>query len=179
MLWIPVLAFGYEVNGEEFAGPPAPEPVQRGLMYLIYKWGVIASWLVGGVMCAGLTFVALWHSMRFNYHLYVTHGQFAFWAVEEGSKTWDKRKEIGIKIKCIKENASDSSASADILFLAWWPAILVMLFCWAVAAVAGIVWPLILFAGLPYFVIRTIAYKKRKKVVFVDKLKDNDTNGLI
>jgi hypothetical protein len=180
MLWIPVLAFaGYEVDGVMYSGPPVPEPVESALMWLIYKWGVRISWFFGSLFCAGLTFVCLWHSMRFNYHLYITHGQFAFWAVDEGSDDWNKRKEIGIKVKCIKENATDSSAGADILFLSWWPAILVMLLIWGVGFCGGLLWPLILFGGLPYFAIRAIAQKKRRKVVFVDKIKDNDTNGFV
>ena len=176
MLWIPVLAFGYEVNGVEFVGPPAPEPVKHGIMYLIWAYVAIGCAGATGLMALILTVGGLWTSLKFNYHLYVIHGQFAFWTVDEGTKEWNNRTEVGKKIGEIKDNGRQDT---DMTFLAWWPVLIVIVCVWFLAAVGSALWPVVLFLGLPFFLIRTIAKGRRKKQVFVDKLKDNDTNGLV
>lgn len=179
MLWIPMLCFGYAVNGAEFVGPPAPEPVEQGIMFLIWCWGVMACWVIGGLIASVLSVIGLIHSLRFNYHLYITHGQFAFWTVDEGSKTWNQRKQVAEGLKFLKGDKNSKVNDADLMFLAWWPVNLVCLGLWAVFAIGGFIWPIALFAGLPFFTIRALAYKKRKKVVFIDKLKDKETNGIV
>ena len=181
MLWIPALCFGYEVDGVDYPGPPIPETVEaeHGLMFYIWGWGVIACWVAGGAIAFILSAVGLIQSLRFNYHLYVTHGQFAFWTVDEGGKTWNQRKEVAEKLKFLTRGGKTELADTDLMFLAWWPVSLVCLTVWTAFAISGFLWPIVLFAGLPFFTIRLIAYRKRKKVVFVDKLKDNETNGIV
>ena len=180
MLWIPALCFGYKVDGVDYPGPPIPETVEaeHGLMFYIWGWGVIACWVVCGIIAFVVTVIGLTQSLRFNYHLYITHGQFAFWSVDEGGKTWNQRKEVAEKLKFLTKN-SEPTTDTDLLFLAWWPLNLLVLAVWAAFAIGGLIWPIVLFAGLPFFSIRLIAYRKRKKVVFIDKLKDNETNGLV
>ena len=189
-LWIPVLCFANESEAQsiaeeteivdavdyEFVCPPAPENVGHGLMFNIWAGGVLLVWVFGGLFSSAITIVAIWHSLRFNYQLYITHGQFAFWTVSESTKDWDRRYEIAKELKYLSKNSSDD---VDMTFLAWWPAIIVLLICWAAVAIGGFLWPAVFIAGFPFFVIRTIARKKRKKVVFIDKLKDKETNGLV
>jgi len=178
MLWIPVLAFGYEVNGVEFSGPPAPEPTEYGLLFQIYAWTALACFVVGGIISSILTIGGIWNSLKFNYHLYVTHGIFAFWTVDEGSKAWNQRQEIAKKLKVITEESTISD-DTEITFLAWWPVLIIIVVVWFVAVIGSALWPVVLFLGLPFFLIRTIALRARKKQVFVDKLKDKETNGLV
>jgi len=176
MLWIPVLAFGYEVDGVQYSGPPVPEPVAEGILFQIWAWGAIGCLAACGIVALILTVGGIQASLKFNYHLYVTHGQFAFWTVEKDTKLFKNRLDVALKIGQVKEAGKQDT---DLTFLAWWPVLIVLAAVWFIGAVGSILWPAVLFLGLPFFTIRTIAFKRRKKQVFVDKIKDNDTNGFI
>lgn len=178
MLWIPVLAFGgYEVDGVMYSGPPVPEPSEHGIMFWIYGWGVVGCLGACGIIALILTVGGLQASLKFQYHLYVTHGQFAFWTVDTNTQLFKNRLDVAKTLKLVKEDTE--SEDTELTFVCWWPVLIIIGIVWIVGAIASFLWPVVLFLGLPFFLIRSIAFKKRKKQVFVDKIKDNDTNGFV
>ena len=194
-LWIPVLCFADETIESEqetvieetivvsdVYGPPY-EPKETSLIFEIWAWGVIGVASGGGLWMLFLIGIMMWCSIKLNYHLYVTHGQFAFWFsksdTDELTQFRNNRREVYRNYCKKKKIDTDESNIDDSDMLGWWCCWLFLVIGIVGVGVVAILWPVAVILLGPFLLVRYVAIRKRKKQVFQDKLKGNETNGII
>lgn len=100
-------------------------------------------------------------SLRFNYHYYIKHGKFALFC--EG----DSEPEYKIRINSVAEELNIQS---NCIFLPWVQAFIATVIVCVVIFLLSLIWPITSIAILPLVVIRLIAYRKRRRIAFLQKL---------
>ena len=154
-------------------GPPY-EPEESPLTFTIWAWGVVAFGILGSIFGILSALMMLCYSFKLNYHLYIEHGEFAFWfAGDAGADIRDRRRNI------IKTHFKKGSDPDDADMLGWWCCWLIIVLGTVVIAGGALLWPILLVGFAPFFMVRAVAFNKRRKKVFQDKLKGNETNGLV
>ena len=202
-LWIPVLCFADESDpqlidtiemeqGEyriwetdpNFVGPPAPDPASEEVSWnelptwkKIYYAGIMFIFLAGGFSLLFSVLTMMWYSLKINYYLYINHGEFAFWFSGSDYEVQERRREIYQEYCKSRFNNVNDPSDADML--GWWCAWLLLILGTIILVIVSLLWPLAVIGFAPAIFVRAIAYKKRKKQVFQDKLKGNETNGVV
>lgn len=183
-LWIPALCFADETVEEEQTvveetivvsdtfGPPY-EPEDSSLAFTIWAWGVMVVGVLASIFGIISALLILFYSFKLNYHLYIEHGEFAFWFADESSESKLRRRNV------IKDHFKKGSDPDDADMLGWWCCWLFMLLGSAIIAVGALLWPILIVGTAPFFLVRAVAFNKRRKKIFQDKLKGNETNGLV
>lgn len=111
------------------------------------------------------TYVALrhllWESLRFNYHHYLKYGEFVLlWGDDGGNVTKrENRQELAKELKMMEDD-----------FASWAASLCMSIFIYAVCAVIAVLWPFTIILVFPLIIVRLIGYRKRKKIVFVQKI---------
>ena len=185
-LWIPVLCFADETVGPEQEtvieetvvvsdnfGPPY-EPEESPLTFTIWAWGVVGVAVVGSVFGILSALMMLFYSFKLNYYLYIEHGEFAFWFSSNDSQDRKERRR-----NIVTAHFKKGSDPDDADMLGWWCCWIFMALGTIFIAAGAVLWPILLVGFAPFFIVRTIAFNKRRKKVFQDKLKGNETNGIV
>jgi hypothetical protein len=117
------------------------------------------------LLCA--TYIVIRHlvyeSLKFNYHYYLAHGEFVI--VWPGENEQTKAARITAIAKANNIN--------DITFISWGATIIMSVVIIAVCSFIAVAWPITTFTTLPLLILRLVAYKKRRKITFTQKLKGN------
>lgn len=185
-LWIPALCFADETVGPEQEtaveetvvsdnfGPPYEPEEESSLIFTIWVWGVVGVGIVGSVFGILSALLMLFYSFKLNYYLYIEHGEFAFWFASNESQDRKERRR-GI----IKDHFKKGSDHDDADMLGWWCCWLFVVLGTVFLAAGALVWPILIVGFAPFFIVRAIAFNKRRKKIFQDKLKGNETNGIV
>jgi len=103
----------------------------------------------------------MYDSLRFNYRYYLEYGEFVIlWPMDGEQKKKDQIQKI------IKENNIETSE-----FVSWLGALIMGLFVTAILLVVAVAWPLTIVTVVPPLIVRGLAYRKRQKINFTQKLK--------
>lgn len=146
---------------EQAAATVAAEESEPWLVTKIYAWGVFVFGIVAILFCI-VAFVSTIHtSIRFNYHLYVEYGEFAWTKADTGARE-DIRTEIAEKLKLPKNDITD---------YAWFPSLWMPALATVIVMIGVIAWPAVAVTAGPQGLIALLAWRKRKKRVFEKKLK--------
>ncbi len=127
----------------------------------IYGWGFIIFGTALAIYGIVGTAVALWKSCKFNYHLYIEYGEFAYGKATNLDEE-HMRDEIAKKIKYETKDTDDYS---------WFRAVGFSLLGLLILTLCAILWPIALFVFGPELLTSAVAYRKRKKMIFEKKLK--------
>lgn len=115
------------------------------------------------LLCA--TYIVIRHlvyeSLKFNYHYYLAHGEFVIIWPTDNEQT--KTARIAAVAKANKIN--------DITFISWGATIIMSVVIIAVFSFIAVAWPITTLTTLPLLILRAIAYRKRQKIAFTQKLK--------
>lgn len=110
----------------------------------------------------------MYDSLRFNYHYYLKHGEFVFiWPLDGETK---KREQI---IKIAKDNNIDA-----VEFVSWVGTLIMSSGVTAGLLLIAVAWPLTIVTVVPPLVVRGLAYRKRQKISFTQKLKGDHLGGV-
>ena len=143
------------------------EESEPWLISKIYAWGVIVFGSAAIVFCVGAIIVTLWASIKFNYHLFVEFGEFA-WIKADTTTRENMRYQIADTVKGLD--------TKNISEYAWFPALGMSFLASAVVLIGVAIWPVVAVIVGPQGVINLIAFRKRKKRIFQKKLKGEMTN---
>lgn len=103
----------------------------------------------------------VYESLKFNYHYYLEHGEFVIvWPMDGEQKKAERIAAI-----------ANANGIADITFVSWCGAMTMSLVIAVTFALTAVAWPITAFTTLPLLILRCIAYRKRQKIAFTQKLK--------
>ena len=146
------------------------------LIFSIWAYGLQVAAIISGITFLVMAYVGLSYSIRFNYHLYIKHGEFSLIGTDDLEKR-EHRKEIADFL--IEEKKS--KMAADFGDAPWLLMIFLLGLVAACLLIATILWPISFIGFGPFGLIKLVAYKKRKKQIFIDKLegvkRDKNSGG--
>ena len=127
------------------------------------------EWLVPMMMVIGSYIVLrhlIWNSLKFNYHHYLECGEFLLCWCDDGGKhvKQEIRERLSKELKCEKE------------FVSWFAALLMSAIVLAIHFFIALLWPVTIIFVLPLMIVRGLAYRKRQKIEFTQKLKGDHLN---
>lgn len=106
-----------------------------------------------------ITIYILAISLRFNYHYYIKHGEFVLY-LDAG----DHRN------NSIKDIVKQYKIGVDNDLLPWFQALIAIGIQAGLIFILSLVWPIASITILPLALVRLIAYRTRKKTLFLQKL---------
>lgn len=131
---------------------------------IIQSYLAVLGWILPTMMIIGGYIVLrhiIWDSLRFNYYHYLKYGEFVlFWGDNDGDpELREQRKGIAKKLKI------------DAYFVSWFAALSRSVVVFIGFVLTACLWPITFILVMPLGIVRLIGYRKRKKVVFTQKLK--------
>ena len=127
-----------------------------------WYWFVTKAYAISSsiILMVATTAYILFYSLRLNYHHYLKHGYFVFFCDGTAGAMYDQIESI----------AKKHNIWLDPEFLPWVHAFVTSVVMCFVIFVLSLIWPITLIIILPLIIIRLIAYRKRRKIVFLQKL---------
>lgn len=127
-----------------------------------WYWMITKSYAIPGglIIMSAIALYIMGASLRLNYHYYIKHGQFVFFT-GEGTREYKKK---------ITEVSQEHKISLDDDLLPWIQALIGIGLQAIIVLLFAFIWPLTLITVMPLAVVRLIAFRKRKKTLFVQKL---------
>lgn len=128
-----------------------------------WYWFVTKNYAIstGIIMMIGTISYVLFSSLKLNYYYYIKHGQVVLFC--------DVSTEHDYKAR-IKKIAKEHNIWFDHEFLPWIQAFIFSIISCVVIFLLALIWPITSITVLPLFIVKLIAYRKRKKIVFLQKL---------
>lgn len=157
---------------EELLVQELPVEIIADLGFWITSWNVytfVLDWFFPTMLIIG-GFIALrfliWNSLKFNYYHYLKHGEFVLAWGDDGNEQEkiNRRKKIARDIKC------------DPDFVSWFGALLMSVVVLVGHGLIALFWPITIILILPLMAVRAIGYRKRRKIVFVQKINGDHLN---
>ena len=112
----------------------------------------------------------IWDSLRFNYHHYLECGEFVLAWGDDGHniEKKERRKKIAKQIRMTEPD-----------FAAWFAALAMTAVVFVVCSLIGLAWPITIIFVFPLMIVRAIAYRKRRKIAFSQRLKGEHLDGSV
>jgi hypothetical protein len=150
-----------ELPVEELPAEVIADPSNWSLAWDGYLIGL--DWLFPFLMAVAAYIILrhlIWNSLRFNYHHYLECGEFVLCWGDDGGNHEKKERRLALSktLDCEED------------FVSWFAALTMSLVVIAIHVLIALAWPITVILVFPLATVRLIAYRKRQKIAFKQKL---------